>query len=167
MSTDAVAETPRSSPSNPRCSVVVALTETHETSIPAAAAISARMESMCGRSGVDIAYRIAMLAENAHRPAQELARIDAAEFVGGIRKVQAYVAERGSSEKGIADGVYEHVTVRMCNATLRMRYLHPAYHKPQPVAELMYVIPLSYAESHMNLHLLNANIRKPFEIVFT
>lgn len=46
ISATAETETPSSRPSKPRCSVVVALTDTRSVSIPIAAAIAARMASM-------------------------------------------------------------------------------------------------------------------------
>ena len=46
ISATAETETPSSRPSKPRCSVVVALTDTRSVSIPIAPAIAARMASM-------------------------------------------------------------------------------------------------------------------------
>jgi len=78
-----------------------------------------------------------------HMP-QEYTTIRAAPALIGRREMLADIPERQRAEQRIAQGVDDHVTVRVSNNTMFVRYPHASQHHMIAGAESMHVVTLAY-----------------------
>lgn len=158
---------PSSRPSKPRCSVVVALTDTRSSSTPIAPAIARRMASMCGRNpgllGADRAVHVpdlvALFAQQFRHAAQQDLRVDARKIDRRVGKVQPDVAQRRGAQQSVAQGVDRHVSVRVGDAPFRVGDLHASQNQRQAVGQSVYVVSVSYSEIHSFLYFILSKLR--------
>lgn len=94
---------------------------------------------------VDVRYSVSVFLDKICHPTQQYLRVYASKLLRRIGKELPYIACGQCPEKGITDGVYGHIAVRVSYTSLRMLYLHASEYESQPPGQRMHVISVSYS----------------------
>ncbi len=162
---------PSPRPVNPSRSVVLALMLTWDSAIPSVCAMHAIMAAMCGAirgaCAMMVASRLTIrnpcLVQLRRGRTHQQAAVGATQAVVRVGKVAPDVAQPCRAQQGIADGVQQHIPVRMSQQAAVEGNLHPADHQLAPGHERMHVESEARSQSHLNASCRCGSLNLPFE----
>lgn len=95
---------------------------------------------------IDIDGSVALAGKERHHLTEQDSRVGSTPALVGIGEMQAYVAERGSTQQGVAQGMESHVGIAVAEQALAVRYVDAAYYAAPSFRETVYVKTVSYPE---------------------